>query len=131
LPLIAAAAGLFVVLGGGGTIAAVTYSRQPTTTAQTPVAPSMALPEGRKDLPPETTARTEPSGALATPVPVDVPSALPSSRVPSSEGRVPKAGVAARPPKGVPNTAGQPTPPVAAPPTGKKPPDDLSDIGRR
>ena len=136
MPLIAVAMTLFVLLTGAGT-GAVFYVKRANAT---PTAPgeSIVLPPGRKDLPPLTpVAVPGPVATVAVPgtsleptttIAADIPSSLPSGRVPTSEGRD-------RPPKGAPTAAGKPVKPVPPPgpplPNGGKKPDDLSDIGRR
>jgi serine/threonine protein kinase len=141
LPIVGIVAALVILLGVAG-IGISRYVRfaNATTPATQPGEP-IVMPPGRKDLPPLASAGA--SGATLTPIaPGDVPTptALPSSRVPTSEGRTdhlahpgdPKAPKPARP-------AGAAGPPPVAPnspnpgapnPAGK-PPDDLSNIGRR
>ncbi len=134
-PLIASAVGLFVLLSAAGT-GAVIYSKKhnadPSTVA-TPPADSVALPPGRKDLPPMTPVATVAvPGPAGEPVSADVPtpSSLPSGRVPTSEGRdkpsKPAAGGGAAATAGKLSKPGQPAAPTPAPK-----PDDLSNIGRR
>ena len=130
-PLIASAVGLFVLLTAAGTGAVLYKKHQAGPTAVgTPPGDSVALPPGRKDLPPITPVATVavPGTGLepSTTISAEVPSSLPSGRVPTSEGRdkPPKVTAAATPGKG-------PKPgPAAPPPPGPKP-DDLSNIGRR
>jgi serine/threonine-protein kinase len=144
-PLIAAAAGGFVLLTGAGT-GAIFYVKRagatpaPLVGAQPSPAPpaSMTLPSGRKDLPPATTAAPVDPSAPA-PAPVEAATGLPSSRV--STGRAPPTTRPARPhtatgatgATSATTTAATTTAtPVAAPPTATpKPGDDLSNIGRR
>ena len=140
-PLVAAGASLVMFIAGVGTGTFV-YLKRPTLAAQPGVATappaSMTLPPGRKDLPPVATGP-----AVAVVAAVETPTALPSTRVPTSEGRPhaadPKAA-AARPKTtaggatatGVPATGAAVTPPApAAPGATPKPDDDLSNIGRR
>ena len=136
-PLIASAIGLFVLLSAAGT-GAVIYSKKHSTdpsTVATPPGDSVGLPPGRKDLPPMTPVATVAvPGVTGDPLSADpaTPSALPSTRVPTSEGRdkppKPTAGTTPAPPPG-----GKPPKPgtVAAPPGPGPKPDDLSNIGRR
>jgi serine/threonine protein kinase len=106
--------------------------------ATPPAAASMVLPSGRKDLPPV----ADGTAAPVAPTAVEMPTALPSTRVPTADGRTrpgdPK-GAAARPKPpaagnagttgaGTAATAGAPAPPGAA---TQQPADDLSNIGRR
>jgi len=127
-PLVAAGASLFVVLAGAGTGAFV-YAKRGTAAAH-PVVPTapppptpMTLPSSRKDLPPVANGTALPVVATA----VDTPTALPSTRIPTVDGK-PHAGDAK-------TAAVRPKPPAttasAAPPTTQKPADDLSNIGRR
>ena len=108
------------------------HNADPSTVA-TPPADSVALPPGRKDLPPMTPVATVAvPGPAGEPVSADVPtpSSLPSGRVPTSEGRdkpsKPAAGGGAAATAGKLSKPGQPAAPTPAPK-----PDDLSNIGRR
>jgi hypothetical protein len=129
-PLVAGALGLLCFIASG--TGAVVYARR-VSASHTPPAGSMTLPTGRKDLPPVVTA-TPPSSAEAPPaVPATVtelPSALPSSRVPTRPHVGEPKPLAAAPVKPVAGpTAGTTT---GAPGTPRPPPaDDLSNIGRR
>jgi serine/threonine protein kinase len=149
-PLVAAGASIVVVLVATSTGAFLYAKRtaaaaQPIAAAQPVVATappppaSMVLPSGRKDLPP---AEGTTPAVVATAV--EMPTALPSTRVPTAEGKShpPEPKVAAARPKpggtgattvtaatGATGTAATPaTPP---PPSTQKPADDLSNIGRR
>ncbi|MEA2747848.1 MAG: eukaryotic-like serine/threonine-protein kinase [Myxococcales bacterium] len=146
-PLVAAGASLVVVLAAASTGALLYTKRapaaaQPVVATAPPPPASMTLPSGRKDLPPATDGTTPAVVATA----VEMPTALPSTRVPTTEGKTrapePKAA-AARPrvPAAAPGGAGAnaamtaagagATAAVPAPPTTQKPADDLSNIGRR
>ena len=126
-PLIAVAAGLFVVLTGAGTGTLFYMKRAtatPTAPVVTPPADSIALPSplpmGRKDLAPIPTVVVPRTGLEpTTSVVAEAPSTMPSSRIPRNP-----TTAAAKPPK-------PPAQPVAPPPTSGKPPDDLTNIGRR
>jgi serine/threonine-protein kinase len=138
---VAGAAGLFLVLSLAGT-GAFLYARRANATraaAGEPHAP-IALPPGRKDLPP----LGGPSATSATPA--ELPTTLPDARGPTRDGSntsggepraaEPKTGEPKAAPKGAkPPTAPNPkAPPTAPPPTSPPtapPPDDLSNIGRR
>ena len=133
-PLIAAGAALLVVLTGAGT-GTLLYMKRSATPTTVPTAPadSVALPSplplGRKDLAPIATVAVPGTGLDPTTTVAEAPSTLPSSRIPASDSRdrTPKTGG----PGGKPLKPGAP---VASPPTGStgsKPPDDLSNIGRR
>jgi serine/threonine-protein kinase len=132
-PLIASAVGLFVLLSAAGTGAVLYSKRHPSSdpTAGTAPGDSIALPPGRKDLPPMTPVATVavPGTALepSTAISAEAPSSLPSGRVPTSEGRdkPPKLPASAAPALG-----GKPPKPGQPPSPGPKP-DDLSNIGRR
>ena len=120
-PLIAAAVALVVLLAAAGT-GAVLFKKhrdEPTAVA-TPPGDSVALPPGRKDLPP--IAAVAVPGAGVEPATAEAPSSLPSGRVPTSAARD-------KPPKLTPAKPSKPGP-AAPPPPGAKP-DDLSNIGRR
>jgi len=133
-PLVAGALCLLLVVAGAGTGAAF-YVKRASASRTPPPADSMTLPTGRKDLPP--IASATPTTTQATPpvTPVatadEIPTALPSSRVPTrprpGEPKPPTA-TPAKPPTGA-------TPPVPAPGTPvtpkPTPTDDLSNIGRR
>ncbi len=143
-PLVAAGAGIVVVLAAS-TTGAFLYAKRTAAAAQPIVATappppaSMTLPSGRKDLPP---AEGTTPAVVATAV--AMPTALPSTRVPTAEGKshLPEPKAAAARPKpggagattvtaaaGATGTAATPaTPP---PPSTQKPADDLSNIGRR
>jgi len=85
-PVVAATAGLVVVLGGAATGAFLylkhgSSAAQPLPVATAPLPPaSMPLPSGRKDLPPVATGTALPEVATAT----ETPTALPSTRVPTA-----------------------------------------------
>ena len=131
-PLVAGAVAIVLLVTGTGLGAAVYVKR---THAAEPRPPdTMTLPTGRKDLPPiaseapTTTAATPPTAPVVSVE--EIPSALPSSRVPTRPrtGDT-KAPVTTQPksPAGaqaVPATA----PPVAPTPT---PTDELNNVGRR
>jgi serine/threonine protein kinase len=136
-PLFAAAASLIVLLGGAGTGAVVYVKRAnatPTAPTAPPPPPSLTLPDGRKDLPPLATAEATTTATA----PVEAPTSLPATRVPTSEGK-PHVAAKKRPVtgSGVVTTAagGQgrtPAAPAAPPaPAVQQPADDLSNIGRR
>jgi hypothetical protein len=137
-PLLAAALGGVVLLSGAATGAVLYVKHAGATPAPLvgahpnpppPPPTPMTLPSGRKDLPPVATAdgtSTAPTAAA----PVETPSALPSSRVPTVKVPAPPA----RPARPANANASPPpaAPPAATPPTTPKPAaDDLSNIGRR
>jgi serine/threonine protein kinase len=141
-PLVAAGAGIVIVLAASSA-GALIYAKRTATAAQPIVATapppqaSMTLPSGRKDLPP---ADGTPAGVATA---VEMPTALPSTRVPTAEGKHPPEpkAAAARPKPGgagattVAAAAGATgtaaTPATPPPPSTQKPADDLSNIGRR
>ena len=131
-PLIASAIGLVVLLTAAGTGAVLYSKKHPGTDPAAATAPgdSIALPPGRKDLPPLIPVATVavPGTALepVATVSAEAPSSLPSGRVPTSEGRdkPPKVPASAAPPPGGKF-------PKPGPPTPGAKPDDLSNIGRR
>ena len=147
-PLVAAGAGIVVVLAASST-GAFLYAKRTAAAAQPIVATappaSITLPSGRKDLPP-------PDGTTAAVVAtaVEMPTALPSTRVPTAEGKshLPEPKAASARPKPAGGGAGatgaaampvmpvMPATPVTQPhpapaPATQKPADDLSNIGRR
>jgi serine/threonine-protein kinase len=134
--LLAGAAGLFLVLSMAGT-GAFFYARRghaARTAAVEPHAP-IALPPGRKDLPP----LAAPPATNATAAPAELPSTLPDTRGPMRDGDSVGGPRVAEPktaePKTAPKIAKAPTAPIAkptaAPQAPATPPDDLNNIGRR
>ncbi|MDB4939366.1 MAG: serine/threonine protein kinase [Labilithrix sp.] len=144
-PLIVAASAGFVLLTGAaagaimyvkhaGATPAPLVGAQPSPSPPPPTAP-MTLPSGRKDLPPP--ASTDTAAAPIATAPVEAPTALPSSRVPTVKAASPRPPRPANAGGATPATAaaGGPTapPPVVPSPPSQpaKPGDDLSNIGRR
>jgi serine/threonine protein kinase len=147
-PLVALGAAAILFVGAASTGAFV-YAKRSSAAAATaavlpapppPAAASMALPSGRKDLPPVADGTAVPIAPTA----VAMPTTLPSTRVPTADGRPragePKAAAAHAKPATTGATGGgnagttgatapalAPAPPAAA----QKPADDLSNIGRR
>ena len=160
-PIVAASAGLVVVLGGAATGAFLYMKRgpnaaQPVASAPLPPA-SMPLPSGRKDLPPVGTGVALPvapvaTGATAAEAPTALPSTrgptavdpspvadgTPTSKTPGSRPKTPSTGAHAKggaqvagANAGAASTATAVVPAPVEPPSGQKPADDLSNIGRR
>jgi serine/threonine-protein kinase len=138
-PFVFAGVSLFIVLAGAATGGVYYVKRaratQNTGVEQPPPATSEnpPAPYGRHDL--------EPIGSTTTPAPppsaVEMPSALPPTRVPTSEGRGDRPRGNRLPKPGTPNTAVVvPTPPpgpATTPPVQPPKPNgnDLENIGRR
>ncbi len=134
-PLVAVVLAVLLLVAGAGLGAAVYVKR--SNAAQIPPPDTMTLPTGRKDLPPiasstptATNAATPPSAPVATAD--EIPSALPSSRVPTR----PRTGEPKTPvPAQAKSPSGAPAVPAPAPaPAGAPKPtptDELSNIGRR
>jgi serine/threonine-protein kinase len=121
------AAAAVLVIGGVGAGALVYMKRSPAVTSPTvgepPPSASMPLPDGRKDLPPLASAAPSAIAEIAPP-----PSALPTSRVPTSTNG--KKPILAKPGASVTVTAAVGAPP-SPPPSAQHSGDDLSNIGRR
>ncbi len=129
-PLVAGAVAVVLLVAGTGLGAAVYVKR--ANAAKTPPPDTMTLPTGRKDLPPIASSAPTTTTAVTGPVATadEVPSALPSSRVPTR----PRTGDAKTPVATQPKSpTGAPAVPATAPAVAPKPTptDELSNVGRR